>query len=77
MSALLGKDSFGGGLSAYTLGTEMGVLQERITTLQIKALLLLVQAIYVPADDYDRPSASNDICSLRRNNKSYQDKLLN
>src|SRR5438105_14287206 len=38
-----------------TLGTEMGILQERITSTN-KGSITSVKAVYVPADDYTDPA---------------------
>ena len=53
VSALLGRMPSAAGYQP-TLGTEMGELQERITTTR-KGSITSVQAIYVPADDYTDP----------------------
>ncbi len=53
VSALLGRMPSAVGYQP-TLATEMGALQERITTTQ-KGSITSVQAIYVPADDYTDP----------------------
>ncbi|MFA6109472.1 MAG: F0F1 ATP synthase subunit beta [Candidatus Latescibacterota bacterium] len=53
VSALLGRMPSAVGYQP-TLATEMGELQERITTTQ-KGSITSVQAIYVPADDYTDP----------------------
>jgi F-type H+-transporting ATPase subunit beta len=53
VSALLGRMPSAVGYQP-TLATEMGDLQERITTTQ-KGSITSVQAIYVPADDYTDP----------------------
>ncbi len=39
------------------LASEMGAMQERITQLRMGPLLL-IQAVYVPADDYTDPGAA-------------------
>jgi len=54
VSALLGRMPSAVGYQP-TLATEMGNLQERITTTQ-KGSITSVQAIYVPADDYTDPA---------------------
>merc|ERR1712137_275167 len=56
VSALLGRIPSAVGYQP-TLGTDLGALQERITTTQ-KGSITSVQAIYVPADDLTDPSAS-------------------
>ena len=57
MSALLGRIPSAVGYQP-TLATDMGALQERITTTN-KGSITSVQAIYVPADDLDRPGAGD------------------
>src|SRR5207249_7935512 len=54
VSALLGRIPSAVGYQP-TLGTEMGELQERITSTN-KGSITSVQAIYVPADDYSDPA---------------------
>ena len=54
VSALLGRIPSAVGYQP-TLGTEMGALQERITSTK-KGSITSVQAIYVPADDYTDPA---------------------
>src|ERR1700726_2195285 len=54
VSALLGRIPSAVGYQP-TLSTEMGALQERITTTK-KGSITSVQAIYVPADDYTDPA---------------------
>ncbi len=46
-----------------TLGTEMGELQERITSTQ-KGSVTSIQAIYVPADDYTDPAPASVFAHL-------------
>ena len=53
VSALLGRMPSAVGYQP-TLGTEMGVLEERITSTK-QGSITSVQAIYVPADDYTDP----------------------
>jgi F-type H+-transporting ATPase subunit beta len=53
VSALLGRMPSAVGYQP-TLGTEMGILEERITSSK-KGSITSVQAIYVPADDYTDP----------------------
>ena len=53
VSALLGRMPSAVGYQP-TLGTEMGALEERITTTR-KGSITSMQAIYVPADDYTDP----------------------
>ena len=54
VSALLGRMPSAVGYQP-TLATEMGQLQERITS-TLKASITSVQAVYVPADDYTDPA---------------------
>lgn len=54
VSALLGRIPSAVGYQP-TLGTEMGTLQERITSTK-KGSVTSVQAVYVPADDYTDPA---------------------
>lgn len=54
VSALLGRIPSAVGYQP-TLGTEMGTLQERITSTK-KGSITSVQAVYVPADDYTDPA---------------------
>ena len=54
VSALLGRMPSAVGYQP-TLADEMGVLQERITSLKGKAITSM-QAVYVPADDYTDPA---------------------
>lgn len=54
VSALLGRIPSAVGYQP-TLGTEMGGLQERITSTK-KGSITSVQAVYVPADDYTDPA---------------------
>ena len=49
-----------------TLGTEMGALQERITSTS-KGAITSVQAIYVPADDYTDPAPATTFAHLDAN----------
>ena len=56
VSALLGRMPSAVGYQP-TLGTEMGDLQERITTTK-KGSITSFQAIYVPADDYTDPGVA-------------------
>jgi F-type H+-transporting ATPase subunit beta len=46
-----------------TLGTDMGELEERITTTK-KGAITSVQAIYVPADDYTDPAPATTMTHL-------------
>ena len=57
VSALLGRIPSAVGYQP-TLATDMGALQERITSTN-KGSITSVQAIYVPADDLDRPGAGD------------------
>jgi F-type H+-transporting ATPase subunit beta len=62
VSALLGRMPSAVGYQP-TLGTDMGELQERITTTR-KGAITSVQAIYVPADDYTDPAPATTFSHL-------------
>ncbi len=62
VSALLGRIPSAVGYQP-TLGTEMGTLQERITSTK-KGSITSVQAIYVPADDYTDPAPATTFSHL-------------
>lgn len=62
VSALLGRIPSAVGYQP-TLATEMGQLQERITTTK-KGSVTSVQAIYVPADDYTDPAPATAFAHL-------------
>jgi len=62
VSALLGRIPSAVGYQP-TLGTEMGELQERITTTD-KGSITSVQAIYVPADDLTDPAPATTFAHL-------------
>ncbi len=62
VSALLGRIPSAVGYQP-TLGTEMGSLQERITSTN-KGSITSVQAIYVPADDYTDPAPATTFTHL-------------
>src|SRR5688572_5412715 len=62
VSALLGRIPSAVGYQP-TLGTEMGALQERITTTS-KGAITSVQAIYVPADDLTDPAPATTFAHL-------------
>jgi F-type H+-transporting ATPase subunit beta len=62
VSALLGRIPSAVGYQP-TLATEMGALQERITTTQ-KGSVTSVQAIYVPADDLTDPAPATTFSHL-------------
>jgi len=62
MSALLGRIPSAVGYQP-TLATDMGALQERITTTQ-KGSITSVQAIYVPADDLTDPAPATSFSHL-------------
>ena len=62
VSALLGRIPSAVGYQP-TLATEMGELQERITTTK-KGSITSVQAIYVPADDYTDPAPATAFAHL-------------
>ncbi len=59
VSALLGRMPSAVGYQP-NLATEMGELQERITSTK-KGSITSVQAIYVPADDYTDPAPATDV----------------
>src|SRR5689334_15047949 len=62
VSALLGRIPSAVGYQP-TLATDMGALQERITTTQ-KGSITAVQAIYVPADDLTDPAPATSFAHL-------------
>ena len=62
MSALLGRIPSAVGYQP-TLATDMGALQERITT-TTKGSITSVQAIYVPADDLTDPAPATSFAHL-------------
>ena len=62
VSALLGRMPSAVGYQP-TLGTEMGALQERITSTQ-RGSITSVQAIYVPADDITDPAPATTFAHL-------------
>ena len=62
VSALLGRMPSAVGYQP-TLQTEMGALQERITSTK-KGSITSVQAVYVPADDLTDPAPANTIAHL-------------
>lgn len=62
VSALLGRIPSAVGYQP-TLGTEMGALQERITSTK-KGSITSVQAVYVPADDYTDPAPATTFTHL-------------
>src|SRR5947199_2343444 len=62
MSALLGRIPSAVGYQP-TLGTDMGALQERITTTH-KGSITSVQASYVPADDLTDPAPATSFAHL-------------
>ncbi len=62
VSALLGRMPSAVGYQP-TLGTEMGMLQERITTTK-KGSITSMQAIYVPADDLTDPAVATAFTHL-------------
>src|SRR5207247_3763364 len=62
VSALLGRMPSAVGYQP-TLATEMGELQERITS-TTKGSITSVQAIYVPADDYTYPAPATTFAHL-------------
>jgi F-type H+/Na+-transporting ATPase subunit beta len=62
VSALLGRIPSAVGYQP-TLGTDMGALQERITT-TTKGSVTSIQAIFVPADDYTDPAPATTFAHL-------------
>jgi F-type H+-transporting ATPase subunit beta len=62
VSALLGRMPSQVGYQP-TLGTEMGELQERITSTK-KGSITSMQAVYVPADDYTDPAPATTFAHL-------------
>jgi len=62
VSALLGRMPSAVGYQP-TLGTEMGQLQERITS-SSKGAITSIQAVYVPADDYTDPAPATTFTHL-------------
>jgi F-type H+-transporting ATPase subunit beta len=62
VSALLGRLPSAVGYQP-TLATEMGVLQERITSTR-SGSITSIQAVYVPADDYTDPAPANTFAHL-------------
>jgi len=62
VSALLGRMPSAVGYQP-TLGTEMGELQERITSSE-KGAVTSIQAVYVPADDYTDPAPATTFSHL-------------
>jgi F-type H+-transporting ATPase subunit beta len=62
VSALLGRIPSAVGYQP-TLGTEMGAMQERITS-TTKGSITSIQAIYVPADDYTDPAPATAFAHL-------------
>lgn len=62
VSALLGRIPSAVGYQP-TLATEMGAMQERITS-TVKGSITSVQAVYVPADDYTDPAPATTFAHL-------------
>ena len=62
VSALLGRIPSAVGYQP-TLGTEMGAMQERITTTK-NGSITSIQAVYVPADDYTDPAPATTFAHL-------------
>ena len=62
VSALLGRMPSAVGYQP-TLATEMGLMQERITSTK-KGSITSVQAVYVPADDYTDPAPATTFAHL-------------
>ncbi len=69
VSALLGRMPSAVGYQP-TLATEVGELQERIASTK-NGSVTSVQAVYVPADDLNRPGPGNNICPSGCNNRSF------
>ncbi len=69
VSTLLGRMPSAVGYQP-NLATEMGELQERITSTK-KGSVTSVQAIYVPADDLDRSGAGDDVRSPRCDHRAF------
>jgi hypothetical protein len=68
VSALLGRIPSAVGYQP-TLATDMGALQERITTTN-KGSITSVQAIYVPADDLTDPAPATSFAHLGRHDRA-------
>jgi F-type H+-transporting ATPase subunit beta len=68
VSTLLGRMPSAVGYQP-NLATEMGELQERITSTS-KGSVTSVQAVYVPADDLTDPGAGHHLCSPRRDHRA-------
>ena len=66
ISALLGRMPSAVGYQP-TLATEMGKLQERITSTRYGSITS-IQAVYVPADDYTDPAPATVFSHLDANN---------
>ena len=73
VSALLGRIPSAVGYQP-TLATEMGQMQERITSTN-KGSITSVQAIYVPADDLTDPGPCNLFCTFGCDNSLEQSDL--
>ena len=69
VSALLGRIPSAVGYQP-TLATDMGALQERITT-TTKGSITSVQAIYVPADDLTDPAPATSFAHLGRDHRAF------
>ena len=67
VSAFLGRMPSAVGYQP-TLATEMGQLQERITSTK-KGSVTSIQAIYVPADDYTDPAPATALCPFGFNHQ--------
>ena len=67
VSALLGRMPSAVGYQP-TLATEMGQLQERITSTK-RGSITSIQAIYVPADDYTDPAPATTFAHLGRDDE--------
>ena len=73
VSALLGRMPSAVGYQP-TLATEMGAMQERITSTK-KGSITSVQAVYVPADDLTDPAPATTFLTLMQL-QCFQEKLL-
>lgn len=68
VSALLGRMPSAVGYQP-TLATEMGAMQERITSTRYGSITS-VQAVYVPADDLTDPAPGNNFYAFGCNNRT-------
>ena len=70
VSALLGRMPSAVGYQP-TLATDMGALQERITSTK-QGSITSVQAVYVPADDLTDPRSRNNLYSPGCDDRTFQ-----